>query len=236
MRDDEAPPAAPLLLTAVDAGGGTPLDWVAGALEAGARVLDLQCGDGALATRLGPGRWIGVDVAASAGAARPLLRARCTALPLRRNGVDAVTLLLTLPVMADLDRVFAEIRRVLRPFGTVIALVPSASVRSWQEFRVRHLLAPVRDGPWPNRSALDHLGWIFASADFAVVADDRRRFDVPVPDAAAAQRLVTDLPAAGLWPPATAPDVRAAMFDELARLAGPDRVLPIPLRRVVARR
>jgi len=125
---------------------------------------------------------------------------------------------------------------VLRPAGTLVALVPSASMRSPADLRLRRVLAPVRRGAWPNRSALDHLSWILMSADFAVMADERVRFHLPLPDPAAAHRLVADLPAAGVWPPGLDADDRAALFDGLADLAGPDRVLPVPMRRVIARR
>jgi hypothetical protein len=61
-------------------------------------------------------------------------------------------------------------------------------------------------------------------------------FTLPLPDADAARDLVDELPRAGLWPPDLPAEVRSRALDGLIRRAGPGRVLPLPLRRVVARR
>ena len=89
---------------------------------------------------------------------------------------------------------------------------------------------------WRNRSALDRAGWLLAAADFAVLGDDRVTFTLPLPDADAALDLVDALPRAGLWPPDLPPEVLRRVTAGLARRAGPGRVLPLPLRRLVARR
>jgi hypothetical protein len=83
---------------------------------------------------------------------------------------------------------------------------------------------------------LDQTGWLLAAADFAVLGDDRVGFALPLPDAVAVRELTERLPAAGLWPPELPAEVRAEAAAGLIRRAGPDRVLPIPLRRLVARR
>ena len=163
------------------------------------------------------------------------LRATDTAVPIRTNGVDAVCLILTLPHMTDVDGMFAEVRRVLRPAGTLVVVVPSVTVRSWTELQLARLLRPVRRGAWRNRSGLDGAGWLLAAADFAVLGDDRVPFALPLPDADSVLQAVTDLPAAGLWPDLPGP-VREELTAELVRRAGPGRVLPLPLRRLVARR
>jgi SAM-dependent methyltransferase len=139
------------------------------------------------------------------------------------NAADGVALLLALPRLPDLDGVFAELRRVLRPGGTLVVVVPSAGWRSSPAHRC-----------WRHRSALDRAGWLLAAADFAVLSDDRRTFTVPLPGAEAALALADALPAAGLWPPELPDDVRARARDRLVRRAGGD--LPLPLRRLVARR
>ncbi len=158
------------------------------------------------------------------------------ALPLRINAVDAVCLILVLPQLDELSAVFAEIRRVLRPRGTLVTLVPSATVRSSAEFRTARLTRPVCRGGWPNSSGLDRAGWLLAAADFAVLSDDRIAFHLPLPDAASAEQAVDDLHAAGVWPPASSADARHDVASRLAGIAGPGRTLPIPLRRLVARR
>lgn len=219
-----------LLVRAVDPRGDTALAWAAGPLLDAGRVLDLCCGHGPLADVLAPGRWLGVDPVG--GPRRPRLRGLPTAVPLRSGAVDGICLMLTLPRLSDLDIVFAELRRVLRPGGTLVALVPSAMARSLAELR----LAPVHRTGWLNRSALDHAGWLLAAADFAVLGDDRRVFGLPLPDAVAAHALVADLSRSGLWPASLPEPTHARVTQRLTTYAGPGRVLPLPLRRLVARR
>lgn len=232
---DDGPLAAERLLrAATDRYGNGPLPWAAAPILRADRVLDLCCGAGALADELPPGRWLGVDPEAG-GARTPRLRAVPTALPLGASTVDGIAVLLALPRLADIDGVFAELRRVLSPGGTLVVVVPSAVPRSLAELRLAPLLAPVHRA-WPHRAALDQAAWMLAAADFALLGDDRVPFALPLPDAAAAYQLVIDLPLAGLWPPDLAADVKLRVAEGLARRAGPDRVLPLPLRRLVARR
>jgi SAM-dependent methyltransferase len=234
---EEAPPHLGIdgLLSAASDGRGTgPLPWVAAPLRDADRVLDLCCGAGALAPELGTDRWLGIDP--FPGPRRPRLRAEPAALPVRTNGVDGVAMMLTLPRLAALDSVFAEVRRVLRPAGTLVVLVPSASVRSMLELRYARVLATVHRSGWTHRSALDRAGWLLQAADFAVLADDRVPFTVPLPEAAAAAGLVEALPRCGLWPSGLPPEVLTAVAQHLASRAGPGQVLPVPMRRLVARR
>ncbi|MGQ0576781.1 MAG: methyltransferase domain-containing protein [Pseudonocardia sp.] len=228
MTDGAGEVAGRILRAAIDSRGRRPLPWSVAPLTAAGRVLEL--GPGLLADELGPERWVARgDGAADGPAPLPL------PLPLATNSVDAVCMLLVLPRLAALDAVFAEVRRVLRPAGTLVVVVPSVTVRTVPELALARLLRPVRRGAWPNRSGLDGAGWLLAAADFAVMGDDRVSFAVPLPDPAAAIGAVADLPVAGLWPDLTA-DVRTRIADELARRAGPGRVLPVPMRRLVARR
>jgi SAM-dependent methyltransferase len=230
---DTPPPddvAGRLLRTASDRHGTGPLAWTASPLANATRVLDVCCGSGPLAGEF-PGRWIGVDPAPRPGT-EPVVAGLANAVPLCDNAVDGAILLLALPRLSDLDGVFAELRRVLRPSGTLVVVVPSASPRSLTELRT----APVHRTGWTNRSALDQAGWLLAAADFAVLGDDRGAFTLPLPDAATARALVSDLSRAGWWPPDLAVDVRERVASGLARRAGPGRVLPVPLRRLVARR
>jgi SAM-dependent methyltransferase len=229
----EIPPddvAGRLLRTATDRNGTGPLAWTASPLANATRVLDVCCGSGPLAGEF-TSRWVGVDPAPRPDGG-PVVAGVAHALPLRDNAVDGAVLLLALPRLHALDTVFAELRRVLRPAGTLVVVVPSASPRSLAELRT----APVHRTGWTNRSALDQAGWLLAAADFAVLGDDRGAFTLPLPDAAAAHALVDDLPRAGWWPPDLPADVRERVAAGLVRRAGPGRVLPVPLRRLVARR
>lgn len=240
MIDDEHHGAAgtaaeTLLRAATDRTGAGPLEWAVAPLLTATRVLDVCCGAGPLADELPAGRWLGVDPAVGASGRTPRIRASPVALPLRTNAVDGIALLLALPRLPDLDALFAELRRVLRPGGTLVLLVPSALPHSVAELRLAPVLAPVHRA-WRHRSALDRAGWLLAAADFAVLGDDRVAFSLPMPDAAAARDLVAALPRAGLWPPDLSVAVRTQVEAGLARRARPGRVLSLPLRRLVARR
>lgn len=216
--------------------GSGPVRWAAAPLLTAGLVLDLCCGTGPLADELPAGRWLGVDPTVRNPRRRPVLRAAPWSLPLRAGAVDGIALVLVLPGLPDLDALFAEIRRVLRPGGTLVVVVPSAVTRSAAEVRLAPLLFPVHRSGWLHRSALDQAGWLLTAADFAVLSDDRVPFALPLPDPAAAHALVTDLPRAGVWPPDLPEAVRVRVAAGLARRAGPGRTLPIPLRRLVARR
>lgn len=152
-----------------------------------------------------------------------------------RGAAAGIVLLLVLHRTADVDAAFADLRRTLRPGGTLVVVTPSVSARSVADLRWRGVLRPVHRGPWRHRSALDDASWLLTAADFAVLGDDRVPFTLPLPDAAAARRAVDALPAAGVWPD-LAPDVRAELAERLAERAGPRCRLPVPLRRLVARR
>jgi SAM-dependent methyltransferase len=158
------------------------------------------------------------------------------ALPVATNGLDGIALLLVLPVVDDPDRLFAELRRVLRRGATLVVVVPSVSVRSAADLRWRSTLRPAYRGPWLHRSGLDGAGWLLTAADFAVLGDDRVSFTLPLPDRAAAARAVADLTAAAVWPPGLGADERVALTSALGDRAGAGRSVPVPLRRLVARR
>jgi SAM-dependent methyltransferase len=152
-----------------------------------------------------------------------------------RDSADGAVLLLALHRCPDPAGLLADVRHVLRPGGTLVVVTPSVVRRTVGDLRWSGALRPVRRGPWRHRSALDGAGWLLAAADFAVLTDDRRAFTVPLPDAATARRAVDALIAAGCWP-ALGPVPRARVTDALAGRAGAGRALPLPLRRLVARR
>jgi SAM-dependent methyltransferase len=229
MLDDRA-----VLGSLTDRAGDNPLSWVAAPLAAAGRVLEIGCAAGALADRFPPGQWLGLTATLRPGP-MPRLRGSPDALPVRSGAFDGIALLLGLPRLPNVDGVFAELRRVLQPGGTLVLLVPSALARSTRELRMASTLAGVHR-QWRHRSALDQAGWLLAAADFAVLGDDRVSFSLPLPDREAAQRLVEILPRAGLWPPDLPPGVRERAVTTLCRLSGPGRILPVPLRRLVARR
>jgi SAM-dependent methyltransferase len=159
-------------------------------------------------------------------------------LPLRTGSVAAVALDMCLPSVPGLDRLFSELRRVLRPAGTVAALVPAAPMRSLAELRAWWPLYRAMGGrpKFRHESARDHLHWLLNAADFAVMADDRRTFWLPIPDTQSAERVVDGLVADGVWPPDVTTDRLALAHAAMIGCAAPGRTLPIPLRLLVARR
>lgn len=193
--------AAAVLDGLTDARGRTAAGWAVAPLAEARRVLEvLPDGDG-LVLALDGGRF----------------RSAVDELPLRTNAVDGLCLTAVLAGASDLDALFAEVRRVLRPAGTLIVVTPSAAARTVAQLRLRALH---RRG-WANRSALDDVGWLLAAADFALLTEDRVAFGLDVPDADAA-RVAARLTAGGLWPPG-APAWAGGRW-------------PVPLRRFVARR
>ncbi|MGW0732014.1 class I SAM-dependent methyltransferase [Streptomyces sp. NPDC002851] len=217
----------------------SPYAWLTDALPAEPGfVLDLACGSAPTRELLPRARWLGVDssageLAAAALAGRtPLVRARADALPVPSATVDTVCAAMCLPVLTPLPGVLGELRRVLRPGGTLAALVPAqsglsaAGILGWA--RVMGALRTVRQ-PWPNPRARDHLAGLLREAGFRVHSDERRVFTLALESAEAAALLADALYLPGL----TARRATAARRS-LARWARPGRRLELPLRRVVA--
>lgn len=105
-------------------GRGSLYELVADRLGNAHRVLDIGCGDGALAAVVGR-RVIGLDAAApmvgAAAAHGPVVRGDSTALPIADASVDAVTAINTLYHLPDPLVALREARRVLKPGGTFVA-------------------------------------------------------------------------------------------------------------------
>ncbi len=103
-------------------------DRLAAAVPAGARVLDLACGDGALLSRI-PGA-IGVDLSVEelALARGVVVRARAQALPFADRSFDVVTCHLALMLFDDIEQVVTELARVLVPGGSVLAVIGGGPV------------------------------------------------------------------------------------------------------------
>jgi SAM-dependent methyltransferase len=139
----------------------------------GKRILDLGCGKGRFAARLTElgADVVGVDLSAAMLAkATGLARARASArrLPFADGSFDAVVAIEVLEHVGDVNPVLAEIRRVLRPGGTLAILDKNASAldarRPWlpalvikrlDEWRGRWMYpvgGPVRERWfWPER-------------------------------------------------------------------------------------
>ena len=237
------PPTVPdLLRSATDRSGRTPEQWLTAAFaDVEGPVLEVR------AAAPDPARYISLRLLAAAGPGRTgrsgppaeqTGRAEADRLPVRTSGLAGVRAIMCLPVVEPLNGLFAELRRVLRPTGTLAALVPSRpgtpvlAPRGW-----RPLNRALAGHPgFRHESARDHLSWLLTAADFAVLADQRRVFWIPIPDPAAAEAAVAALVPAGVWPPDVPADRVRRAAEGLARQAAPGRRLPIALRMLVGRR
>ena len=177
------------------------LEWVAFVPET---VLDLGCGTGrgaaALAARWPGARVIALDASPAMleeasrrdGAARfARLLADAESIPLPDASVDLVFSNLLLPWCEDIDAVFAEVARVLKPRGlfTFTTLGPDTLVElrtAWRAADLDAALHPFTD--------MHDLGDGLVRAGFAEPVLDVSRFTLTYPDAVA---LLRDLRATG---------------------------------------
>ena len=232
------PGAVDLLGTATDRAGLSPRDWVASALGGlGEPVAVLTGIPGRPSAQVRLRRWVGPGGGDAHGGDGGVV---CDAdrLPVRTNGLAAVGAVMCLPSVGPLNALFSELRRVLRPTGTLIALVPSrpagplGAPAAW-----RAVNRALRGHPgFRHEVARDHLSWLFAAADFALMADQRRTFWLPVPDPPHAVAAVAGLVPAGVWPPTLEPERLRRAEALLVGHARPGRRLPVPVRMLVGRR
>jgi SAM-dependent methyltransferase len=227
-----------LLGPATDRRHEQPYPWLAEPLRGRTDViLDLACGSAPTRDLLRDERWLGVDLSAGelalavAADRGPVLRARGDQLPIADGTVGAVCAAMCLPVVTPLDAVLAELKRVLRPGGLLVALVPSRmgldpGLPGW--VRVMRALG-IRSQPWPNPDARDGLPKILRAHGFVVDDSRRRVFRRDLSDPSDAALLVE-----GLYLPGVEPDRIDAARVVLASWARPGRRLPFPLRRVTA--
>lgn len=227
-----------LLEQATDRRHDRPYSWLVEPLRGTAgTVLDLACGSAPTRDVLRDERWLGVDLSAGeltvamAAGRGPVVRGRADQLPIGEDAAAAVCAAMCLQVLTPLDAVLAEVTRVLRPGGTLVALVPSRmwfgrGLLGW--WRVLRALG-IRSQPWPNPDARDGLPKILRAYGFVVDASERRVFGREIGDPRAAALLVD-----GLYLPGIAPEQVEVARTALASWARPGRRLPFPLRRVVA--
>lgn len=223
-----------LLGPAVDRDGRSPYEWLLDVRPADGLAIDVGCGS---APTSGHAPWVGVD--RSEAELRRAAGRGCTTLALGDAGhlpfVDGaaatVVASMSLMVVADPGAALAEARRVLRPGGSLLVMVPAAAPMTVRDrARMGSVMALVgRAGfPFPHREVLHHTAGQIVDAGFEVRSDECRRFAVPLRSAEDGERFVRSL----YLPRISQPRLEASL-----RLARRWRgSLGIPLRRIVARR
>ena len=186
------------------AAGGRCPGWPAPMLEA-ARVLDVCCGSGRDRRRAGARSVGGRGPPAVAPGRTGRVRAERDRVPdpdqRRRRG----RLLLTLPRLTDLDGVFAELRRVLRPGGTLVVVVPSVTVRSVRSSGSARRCGRVRRGTGATGRRSTAPAGCWPRPTSRCSATTGCPSSLPLPDADSVPRARRRSPAAGLWPPTSRP-------------------------------
>lgn len=218
---------------------GDAYDWLAAAVPADATVLDLCCGNAPLWTKLHDRAYLGTDInAAELGMARHrgvsnLVLASAAHVPMRSASVDVVTCSMALHIVDPLPGVLAEIGRVLRPGGRLVATTPARGPLHASDLPVlAGLIAALgRRLAYPNDGLLGQLPTLLVPAGLSMLDDLRRRFVYPMRTSADADRVLASLYLPGL----TRRRYRAART-YLRTVARARVSLPLPIRRVTARR
>ena len=231
---DRAGVTEDLLECAHDAGGLTPYDWAANAVPPGLTVLDLACGSAPMHARLRTARYVGVDLSPAElqkAAARgvPVATGDASRLPVPDASVDAVVVSMAL-MLVPLPNTLAEVARVLRPGGVLVATVPSGRplpILDWLRY-ARLCLALRHWGlAYPNDRLLSDAGAAFRTAGLSLSSDDTRAFGCALTTPAVAERLLDSL-----YLPGVDPDRIAAGRRVARRWVG--TTIAVPIRRMVA--
>ncbi|MDB4963875.1 MAG: ubiquinone biosynthesis protein UbiE [Myxococcales bacterium] len=161
---------------------GGSYDQIAALVPPDARVLDLACGDGVLLAKLGP-HAIGLDVSREELGRIPRgVQGRAQALPFADASFDVCTCHLAFMLFDEVDRVVAELARVLVPGGAWIALLgggPTATgddaFHRFLAILAEHARAPLRLG---EPRARTERGWQELFAGWREVSFERLEIDL----------------------------------------------------------
>lgn len=217
--------------------GTDPYQWALEPLGTPPRLIDIACGDAPIFDRKPAPGWIGVDTSTSelnrgqAHGAQSVIRADATRIPLATGSAPAVICSMALMIIQPLDAVLAEIRRILTPDGTAVALLPGGWPLTARDlYHYAQLMTALRRPrlAYPNDRQLTRLRAHSHKAGLDIVYDRRRRFALPLPDNEAAERFIASLYLPGVHP---------ARYTHAASRA--TRWVPgtigIPLRRITLR-
>ncbi|MCA1674242.1 MAG: class I SAM-dependent methyltransferase [Actinobacteria bacterium] len=214
-------------------------EWLVEPVRAETRpILDLACGSAPTRPLLPGARWIGLDSSAgelgyaTAAGRTPLVRGNADALPIATNSVAAVCAALCFQVLTPLDAVLSEMRRVLRPGGMVVALVPARpGLRPAGLLRWNHILRAlgVRRLEWPNPQATNGLARTLRQHGFRTRSNQRREFTIAIRTDEDLELLVD-----GLYLPDLPTSRLHSAKNTLRPWVRSGRFLPLPLRRVIS--
>jgi SAM-dependent methyltransferase len=224
-----------LLGDARDGAGRSPYDWLVEAVPAGAStVVDLACGSGPLDQRLRPRgmRVVGVDQSSAelARASGLRVQARVPALPLAGGCAGAVVTSMALMLMHPLEAALAEVARLLRPGGTLVATVPSRAGAGGAPLFAELLRTLGQAGvTYPEPLDDGRLAGRFAAAGLRLSGDETAAFVRPVPGAEDAEQVVRSF-----YAPGAGPERLAAAVEKLRQAAPVD--VTYRIRRLVASR
>ena len=210
-----------------------PYRWLLnGEHTIGDRVMDLACGSAPLFDQLQQARYLGVDASgpelrlAAARGAEPLVQADATCLPLPDSSFDVVVCSMALQVLTPLPMVLAELARVLRPQGRLIAMLPvSGPLTAGDRLRYARVLRRLRRlrlgyaNPHPLH-ALRSSGWTIHSRQ-------SRRFGYPINAPEDGQRLID-----AFYLPGSTAQRQASAAALAGRWTGLE--IGIPLQRIIA--
>lgn len=180
---------------------GTPYDWLLSHTPTEGALLDLACGSAPIYARRRERSYLGIDRSieelrgASANGARPLVRGDIARLPFRRGCLDTVVSSMALMLVEPLGDTLAEIAGVLRPGGTLVAIVPTSRPLTLAD-RVRLgglFLVLGRGLHYPAEEELRSLGRLAHTAGLTLIEDESLRFVFPMEADADASLLLDAL-------------------------------------------
>ena len=213
---------------------GDPYGWLMAAVPPTTGILlDLACGSAPLFARQVSGGYVGLDFSvaelsdAAGRGAGPLVRADAGRLPLATGSVDVAICSMALQILIPLPEVLAELARVLRPGGQLVALVPvSAPLTIADRLRYGRILLGLRR--WRLGYANASVPRTLQRSGWAIVSQEARRFAYPIHTPADGRRLVQSF-----YLPGSSAARQQTTADRVGGWVGAD--IGIPLLRLVAR-